>query len=203
MSFAFRCQISRSRRKPQLHDLLPTIKSLLRSSRPVDVISEELLEIIGFEDVELVTDIMQHQNKVAELVRACILTVIWISRFTFQNQLLQTTQRQNLSDIARQCILTLYSGWLMSSQLEKILTHNLRIHLLTLGSVWKRPYVRMLRDHSSLESRFVSYRPDSFNKSIFCVCTGASTGGAPACIFLFGCPERLLIAIRHEVQSQH
>jgi hypothetical protein len=48
---------------------LPTIKALLQSSRPADAISEELLEIIGFEDIELVTDIMQHQAEVANLVR--------------------------------------------------------------------------------------------------------------------------------------
>ena len=49
--------------------LLPSVKSLLSSSRSTDDISEELFDILGYDDIELVSDILQ--NRQAVLAEVC------------------------------------------------------------------------------------------------------------------------------------
>lgn len=53
--------------------LIPMIVSLLSSDRSDNILSEELLEAIGFENIELVGDIVQNRNAIAELVSDIIM----------------------------------------------------------------------------------------------------------------------------------
>jgi hypothetical protein len=62
-------QLTTTIRKPHLRDFLPSIKSILESLRPDDAISEELLELIGYEDIDLVSELLQSRSSVATLVR--------------------------------------------------------------------------------------------------------------------------------------
>jgi hypothetical protein len=47
---------------------IPNIQSLLASSKSDDELSEELLEIIGYDDIELLTNIMPHRVALSEIV---------------------------------------------------------------------------------------------------------------------------------------
>ncbi|KDQ64891.1 hypothetical protein JAAARDRAFT_241300 [Jaapia argillacea MUCL 33604] len=58
--------------KPNIQQLLPTVQSILASSRPNEAISEELAEIIGFEDIELVMDILTNREWLASQAREII-----------------------------------------------------------------------------------------------------------------------------------
>jgi hypothetical protein len=51
-----------------LQPLLGTIQSLLTSTKPDELLSEELAELVGFEDLELVMEMIQHRHAVAEQV---------------------------------------------------------------------------------------------------------------------------------------
>lgn len=55
-------------RKPQIEPLLQPLNSLLSSSRPNDSISEELAEMIGFEEIELVMEILSERDSICQEV---------------------------------------------------------------------------------------------------------------------------------------
>ena len=55
-------------RKPDVEHLLPSLVSLLSSSKPDDAISEELVEMIGFDNIELSMQLLaKRQEAVREL----------------------------------------------------------------------------------------------------------------------------------------
>lgn len=56
-------------RKPNVEPLLATLQSALSSSRPNDDISGEIAELIGFEDIELVMEILDNRMSVVQEVR--------------------------------------------------------------------------------------------------------------------------------------
>lgn len=52
-------------RKPSLEPLLPSLLSVISSQRENDVISNELVEMLGFDEIELVMHILEHRQDVA------------------------------------------------------------------------------------------------------------------------------------------
>ena len=48
--------------KPHIQPLLSALYAVLASSRPNDAISEELLEMIGFDDIELVMEVLNERS---------------------------------------------------------------------------------------------------------------------------------------------
>ncbi|KAG6832920.1 hypothetical protein H0H92_004804 [Tricholoma furcatifolium] len=61
--------VTRLLQKPNLQPLLEPIRVALSSNRGEDVIFEELTELIGFDDIDLVMDIVQNRGTVAREVR--------------------------------------------------------------------------------------------------------------------------------------
>ncbi|TFK55802.1 Sec63-domain-containing protein [Heliocybe sulcata] len=62
--------VSRLISKPNAEPLLNTLHATLSSSRPNDAISEELVEIIGFDDLDLATEILSHRAEVTAVLGA-------------------------------------------------------------------------------------------------------------------------------------
>lgn len=67
-------------RKPQIEPLLMSLNSLLSSSRPNESISEELAELIGFEEIELAMDILNQRDSLCHEVTSCI-WLLWDPMF--------------------------------------------------------------------------------------------------------------------------
>ncbi|KAG6868444.1 hypothetical protein C0993_002582 [Termitomyces sp. T159_Od127] len=57
-------------RKQSLSPLLDSIRDIISSHREDDVISGQLAEIIGFDDIDLVMDILKDRSGVAQELRA-------------------------------------------------------------------------------------------------------------------------------------
>ena len=55
-------------RKPTLRDTLPALSAILGSPESDESISEQVLEAIGFDNVELVTEILADRTNVARAV---------------------------------------------------------------------------------------------------------------------------------------
>ena len=53
-------------RKPDGHLMLDSVRSILSSGRPDDVISGELAELLGFDELELVSDILANRGQFFE-----------------------------------------------------------------------------------------------------------------------------------------
>ncbi|KAI0321843.1 Sec63-domain-containing protein [Amylostereum chailletii] len=71
--------------KPNVEALLGPLREILSSSRSTEAISEELSDLIGFDDIELVMDILQNRDGVA--VDVGVLTRTTGCPLTFQNSL--------------------------------------------------------------------------------------------------------------------
>lgn len=56
-------------RLPNADTLLSSLDAVLSSSRPDDAIQEELLDLIGFDHLDLITDVLQERSAVAREVR--------------------------------------------------------------------------------------------------------------------------------------
>ncbi|KAG9002686.1 hypothetical protein FRB94_003721 [Tulasnella sp. JGI-2019a] len=57
--------IQRLRSKPNLETLLPTLAGLLVSDQSDDAISEEVLELLGFDEMDLVSEVLQDRKRVS------------------------------------------------------------------------------------------------------------------------------------------
>lgn len=55
-----------------MEPVLATLQSTLASSRPNDEVSGEIAELIGFEEIELVMDIMAHRALVSQDVSSAM-----------------------------------------------------------------------------------------------------------------------------------
>lgn len=55
-------------RKATLRDVLPTLLTLLSSKDSDESISEQVLEVIGFDDIDLVTEILADRANMARAV---------------------------------------------------------------------------------------------------------------------------------------
>lgn len=51
-----------------MDSMLPAIRSILLSSKPDEVASIELAELVGFEEIELVSEVMTHRRASADKV---------------------------------------------------------------------------------------------------------------------------------------
>lgn len=65
-----RYTLSRLRRKANVRPLLDSLRTILSSDRHDDAISGEIAEIIGFDDIDLVMNIIQERRTVAQKVRS-------------------------------------------------------------------------------------------------------------------------------------
>lgn len=57
---------------PHRRTLASSLRKILVSSDSSDVVSSEVVELIGFDDIELAMDIINLRHEVAEKVRLCI-----------------------------------------------------------------------------------------------------------------------------------
>ncbi len=48
--------------------VLPSIMDTLSSNRPLDSISEELTEILGFDELDFISELLQHHEEIAQKV---------------------------------------------------------------------------------------------------------------------------------------
>ena len=55
-------------RKATLRDILPALSTILSSKDSDESISEQVLEVIGFDDIELVTEILADRTSIAQAV---------------------------------------------------------------------------------------------------------------------------------------
>jgi len=53
-------------RKPDGHLMLDSVRSILSSGRPDDAISGELVELLGFDELELISDILSNRSQFFE-----------------------------------------------------------------------------------------------------------------------------------------
>jgi hypothetical protein len=61
-------------RKPDVQHLLGPLRTILASSHPNDTISEELAELLGFDDIELITEILNKREEVLHAVSIAVIT---------------------------------------------------------------------------------------------------------------------------------
>ena len=61
--------------KPLIESILQPLNSLLSSPRPDDSISEELVEMIGFEEIELSMEILNERANVCQEVKLTVVSL--------------------------------------------------------------------------------------------------------------------------------
>ena len=54
--------------KPNLEPLLPSLLSIISSSQPNETISEELVEMLGFEEIDLAMEVLDNRQEVTKEV---------------------------------------------------------------------------------------------------------------------------------------
>lgn len=66
----------------QLRDSVPVIRDMLQSARSNDEVSVELLDFVGYDNIELVTELCSRRAEAAALVRTFLPLVVVVSNNT-------------------------------------------------------------------------------------------------------------------------